>query len=367
MKAQSEPDPESAYNVLESDGKLHADPAQREVLKRLQLLHEALKPAPGGLRLPFIKKPATPRSLYIWGDVGRGKSMLMDLFFHTAPTLKKRRIHFHAFMQEVHESLHRYRKERDSHQGGGDPVARVVADVAASARLLCFDELQAEDVADASILFRLFDGLFDAGVTVVSTSNRPPESLYQGGVQAERFDKFTELLKQRMDILALDSPHDYRRRQIQALRKVYHTPLGLDSGRFIEQTLATIAHGQPQQKAALHVKGRELILHRYGKGIAAAAFAELCEAPLGPADYLEIARAFSVLILRDIPVLTPEKRNEAKRFVILIDTLYEHKVKLICTAAAPADRLYPEGDGSFAFQRTVSRLMEMQSERYLNA
>lgn len=344
---------------------LRPDAAQAEVAERLQVLHDQLSDfyKKKSVLALSSKKPA-PRSLYIWGNVGRGKSMLMDVFFEAAPLPAKRRVHFHRFMQEVHARIHLLRQKTQAVHGSGDPVALLIQELQAEVRLLCFDELQATDVADASLIFRLFEGLFAAGVVIVSTSNHPPANLYTGGVQRERFAKCTELLAKKMDVVPLTSPLDYRTQQLKSLQRTYFAPLGRDAEIFVEEVLKLLAPDTPPAPLRLSVHGRELALKAYGD-VVVASFAELCGAALGAADYLALADAAETVILTGIPLLTPEKRNEAKRFVTLIDALYEHRTHFICTASAPPEALYPEGDGSFEFRRTVSRLLEMQSERYL--
>jgi len=288
--------------------------------------------------------------------------MLMDLFF-AAASGTKRRVHFHAFMQEVHKRIHGIRT-RPGYEG--DPVAELAMQVADENKLLCFDELQATDPADASLLHRFFSGLFEHGVTVVSTSNHPPASLYTGVVQRERFAKFITLLQENMDVLALSSAADYRRRQIKSMEKLYVWPLGPEADAFIEGVVSRLDGGKGAQKGHIDVQGRTIRFTQYSDTIGRFSFKELCSTNLGPADYLALADKLDTVILTDIPMLTPEQKNEAKRFVTLIDALYEHKVKLICTAAAAPDALYSDGDGSFEFQRTASRLVEMQSEKYLH-
>jgi cell division protein ZapE len=213
----------------------------------------------------------------------------------------------------------------------------------------------------------MFEGFFAAGMVVVSTSNHPPANLYTGGVQRERFKKFISLIEEKMDIISLTSPHDYRARQLRSLTRTWFTPLGRDADLFVEDALSRLAPGNGPNPLSLRVQGREIALTAYGGSVVLASFAQLCESALGPADYLTLAAAADTLILTGIPALTPEKRNEAKRFVTLVDALYEHKVKLVATASAAPEALYPEGDGSFEFKRTVSRLMEMQSVKYLGA
>lgn len=347
-------------------GALKADDAQRTVAEQLQALHEALSKQRKKSLLPIRKSQKSPRGIYLWGNVGRGKSMLMDVFFTHAPVVKKRRVHFHRFMQETHARIHALRQITGARGGSGDPVALYIDELKQSLTLLCFDELQATDVADATLIFRLFEGLFEAGVVIVSTSNHPPENLYTGGVQRERFDACTALLKEKMDVVALSSGADYRRVQLQSLTQSYCWPLGREAQAFAAHIIHTLAPGSMPEKTALEVHGRTLRFTMYAGNLMVASFQELCEAALGPADYLAIADGVEALLLTGVPTLTPEKRNEAKRFVTLIDALYEQKTKLFITAAAAPEQLYPSGDGSFEFQRTVSRLMEMQSANYLS-
>ena len=339
------------------------DPAQRMVVGYLQTLKDLLasdtKRKPAGLLGGLLGRKNALRGLYIWGNVGRGKSMLMDLFFDKAPIEKKRRVHFHAFMQEVHSRIHLLRRE-----GKGDPVAILAAEIAEATSLLCFDELQATDVADATLLNRLFERLFDAGVVVVSTSNRPPADLYTGGVQKERFNKFIGLLEDNMEVVALSSPEDYRYLQQKGLHLVYFYPLGEDANIFIADILETLG-AITDREETITVQGRELNFWRYNNDIGRFSFSGLCATALGPADYLAIAKRLKTVILTDIPRLPAEKRNEAKRFVTLVDALYEAGVKLICTAEVPPEQIYSHGDGTFEFARTVSRLMEMQSQKYI--
>ena len=357
----------SAYEAQVGAGMIQDDDAQRKVIARLERTLAHLTEATGafhkffGLGLP----PESKMNLYIWGSVGRGKSMLMDLFFDAAPTLNKRRVHFHAFMQEVHGKLHFYRTSGERGKNGADPVVLLARDIARQTTLLCFDELQATDVADATLLFRLFEALFAAGVIVISTSNHPPASLYTGGIQRERFTKFITLLKDNMEVVSLASPSDYRYLQLKSLQKTYHAGLGASAESFIADILALL-NAQPEANYDMMVvQGRSLSFMHYGDGIGRFTFRELCEQPLGAADYLALANRLDTIILTDIPALPPEKRNEAKRFVTLVDTLYERRIKLICTATTPPEGIYTDGDGSFEFARTVSRLVEMQSENYL--
>ena len=352
------------YQQRVDSGEIQDDAAQREVLQRLQALADELnkqQDTPGLLGRLLGKTTPSPKGLYIWGNVGRGKSMLMDLFFGAVKVTQKRRIHFHAFMQEVHGRMHQLRQQ------GHDPVVVLAQQIAQETRLLCFDELQATDVADATLLYRLFDGVFAAGVVVVSTSNRPPASLYTGSVQKERFVKFIALLESQMEVLSLSSAVDYRMIQLKSLEKVYFSPLGAATDAALEAAIAHLCEDCTPTPDTFMVHGRTVPFLLYSESMGAFTFHQLCEEPLGAADYLAIARRLDTVILRGIPQLGPEKHNEAKRFVTLIDALYDHKVVLICTADAPPEALYAKGDGHFEFQRTVSRLVEMQSQRYLTA
>ena len=287
--------------------------------------------------------------------------MLMDLFFQAAPVALKRRVHFHAFMLEVHDSLHR---RRQSGEADGDPIPPLAEEIAASAWLLCFDEFQVSNIADAMLLGRLFESLFDLGVVVVSTSNLAPGELYAGGLQRDRFLPFIDLLKERMDILELDGTLDYRLKRLKDL-SVYHHPLGAAATTALDRAFERLTDGAPATAATMVVQGRRLRIPRAANGVARASYAELCEQPLGAADYLEIARHFHTVIIDDVPKMSADQRNEARRFMILIDALYEHKVKLLMSAASTPKRLYEAGDGAVEFKRTASRLIEMQSLDYL--
>jgi len=364
--------PLDRFHALIDKGHITLDPMQRSIAERLDALARALERQP---RLPLepprgllgrlvkgsAKAPATgPKGLYIHGGVGRGKSMLMDLFFGAVDVPKKRRVHFHAFMLEVHQRLHQLR------QGGGkgEPLETLARTLADETRLLCFDEFHVVNIADAMILGRLFEGLFDAGVVVVATSNWPPDRLYEDGLNRQRFLPFIALLKGRMEVLELEGPTDYRLERLRDL-PVYHYPLGPVATRALDGIFKALADGAAAAPSEIEVGSRKLRVPVAAGGVARFGFADLCAQPLGPADYLTLARRFHSLILDDVPLLTPDRRNEARRFMTLIDALYESRVMLFLAAAAPATELYPEGDGAFEFQRTVSRLMEMQSADWL--
>ncbi|MCW5731165.1 MAG: AFG1 family ATPase [Alphaproteobacteria bacterium] len=358
---------------LRREGRLRTDPVQELAAEKLQTLHNQLvgynpRRQEGGWMSLFARahraEAEAPQGIYIYGDVGRGKSMLMDLFFATAPVEAKRRVHFHAFMQEVHAEIHRWRQSDPREREGDDPIPPLAKRIAKAAWLLCFDEFQVNDVADAMILGRLFEKLFKRGVVVVATSNRHPDDLYKGGLNRPLFLPFIAMFKQKLDLLALEGDTDYRLARLKG-QPVYHSPLDESAAARLEQAFADLTDGEAGLPATIAVQGRELRIARQARGVAFTSFRELCEAALGPADYLALAHRFHSLILSGIPRLGPEKRNEAKRFVTLIDALYEGKVKLVCSAAAEPGALYPEGDGAFEFQRTVSRLMEMQSAEYL--
>jgi len=347
------------YRTAVSKGELKDDDAQRRAAKRLQALAKALAKYRPGRRLFFTAKPA-PRGLYIWGDVGRGKSMLMDLFFEEAPIASKRRIHFNAFMTDVHAQIHRERQREDS----SDPIPPVAEAIAKQARLLCFDEFQVDDVADAMILGRLFEQLFDQGVFVVATSNTPPGRLYEEGLNRQLFLPFIEMIEQRLEIVELNGPLDFRLQRTSGLN-VYLQPLGPQSDAAMDAAWRSLTDGARGAPRTLTVLGRVLSVPQAAKGIARFDFVDLCVSSLGAADYLAIAHTFHTVLIDHIPRLGLEQRNEARRFVVLIDTLYDESVKLVCSAAAPPEQLYPGGDGTEAFRRTVSRLNEMQSAGYL--
>jgi cell division protein ZapE len=284
----------------------------------------------------------------------------MDLFFAGAPEARKRRVHFDAFMLEVHETLHALRQKAE-----GDPMAILAGRIAATSRLLCFDEFQVTNIADAMLLGRLFAALFDAGVVVVATSNVAPDDLYAGGLQRDRFVPFIDLIKQHLDLLALDGETDYRRWRIRDLA-VYLTPLGPCSTRALGQAFARLTDDAPPLHLQLTAQGRVVEVPRAAKGVAWFQFDALCRKPLGAADYLAIAMHFHSVLIDGVPRLAPEERNEARRFLALVEALYEHRVHLICAAADQPDRLYPAGDGALEFRRIASRLLEMQSPDYLS-
>jgi len=350
--------PLAAYNARLVAGDLDADPAQATAAERLDALAEKLAAwRPDA----WLGRADPPRGLYMYGPVGRGKSMLLDLFFEAAPIKKKRRVHFHEFMLARHAFL---RDARARDVGQEQLIIQAAKQVADEARLLCFDEIQVTDIADAMILGRLFERLFAEGVVIVATSNRPPDDLYKNGLNRQLFLPFIALLKEKLDVLELSGPHDYRLRQLMAA-PVWYAPLGPAADESMERAWRRLTAGAAPQAVTLDVGGRALRVEREAAGVARFTFEELCARPLGAADYLEIAERFHTVLLEDIPKLSPANREEAARFRTLIDALYEAKVKLVATADAEPQRLYPEGDQSFEFERTASRLMEMRSEGYL--
>ena len=360
--------PATRYEELVAAGELRPDPEQKAAARRLAILREQLtrQSRKGFLNRLFGKNDTTPRGVYMWGGVGRGKSMLMDLFHDALAIEQKRRVHFHAFMLEVHALLREERKKES-----GDPIPPVAAKLAEGLRCLAFDEMVVNNSADAMIMSRLFRALIvDEGVTVVTTSNRPPSDLYKDGLNREHFLPFIELIEQRLDMIALNGPTDYRLDRLGDL-DTWHTPLGDAATAQVREAFFRLTDYDPDD--AEHVPsdeldlggGRKLRVPRALKGVGVFSFKRLCGEARGASDYLALARAFHTVILVGIPAMGPENRNEAARFVTLIDALYEHRVKLFATAAAVPEALYTAGDGRFEFERTVSRLNEMQSAEYM--
>ncbi len=359
---------DAEYRSLLAAAELDPDPDQERAIRELARLQGDLEgyrpPAPPKRSLfgrRTVAPAAPPPGVYLHGGVGRGKSMLMDLFHRTASVPKKRRVHFHDFMLDVHARLH---ERRRTHPREGEPLVPLAEALAAEAWLLCFDEFHVSNIADAMILGRLFDQLFERGVVVVATSNWAPDDLYAGGLQRQLFVPFIERLKRQVVVLPLEGSRDYRLDRLRG-RKVYFHPLGPAADAALAEVFADLTDGDEGEAAAIAVGGRTLAVPRQAKGVAWFHFDQLCARALGAADYLSLATHYHTLLLDNVPMLTPDKRNEARRFVTLVDALYERGMHLVCAAEAPPERLYPEGDGAFEFQRTVSRLMEMQSKDYV--
>lgn len=374
LQPQMQPSLPDIYEEYVTAGKLIADDAQRAIVGRLEALRQtiakrqaSLPAQPKGKLSKWLASPASPaspapRSLYIWGDVGRGKSLLMDMFYLFSPPVKKRRVHFHAFMAEIHARVHKLRRAKG--KGHENPVEQVAEEMARKHDLLCLDEFQVTDVADAMILHKFFTTQFAMGVTFILTSNRPPQDLYKGGLQREKFLDFVRLAQERMDIMELAAQQDYRLQQIRSLRNVYLS-VSDENEMALKDAYAALTHQAQADEMVLEVHGRKLTIRECSGGVARFTFRELCGVPLGAADYIAIARQFHTVIISHIPCMSSDNRNEARRFITLIDALYDRYVKLLCTAEAEPDKLYQEGDGSFEFRRTASRLIEMQTENYL--
>ncbi|MCL2428154.1 MAG: cell division protein ZapE [Alphaproteobacteria bacterium] len=367
--------PLPAYRAKLTLGDLAPDAAQELAAERLQDLWAKLRgydppprPAQNGVLSRLLRRRPVdeagedrPNGLYLVGAVGRGKSMLMDLFFAAADLPRKRRIHFHRFMQDVHARIHRWKRAEPD---GADPIPPLADAIAGEAALLCFDEFQVNDIADAMILGRLFQALFERGVVVVATSNTLPDDLFKGQPGRDAFLPFIALIKERLDVLVLETGRDFRRARLRGL-PTWHVPADRRAERALDEAFAALTGAARPGRERLIVMGRPLDVPRAAEGVARFDFETLCGEPRGAGDYLALATHFHTLIIDRIPRLSPENYDVARRFIILIDTLYDHRVKLIASAAAMPDQLYQRGENAKMFERTASRLEEMQSQDWL--
>jgi cell division protein ZapE len=369
--------PLSAWRAMVARGELAPDPSQEYAARNLEALWQALRgydlpvlPLGGsGLLSRLLRRKAvdavapegTPRGIYLVGEVGRGKSMLMDLFFASADVARKQRIHFHRFMQNSHARVFAWKQ---ANPNGTDPIPPLADTIARDAALLCFDEFQVNDIADAMILGRLFQALFARGVVVVATSNIAPDDLFKGQPGRDAFLPFIALIKQRVDVVMMDAGRDFRRERMRGMR-TWHVPADAFSRRALDEGFVTLTGGVLPEPVTLTVTGRKLVVPAAAEGVARFDFATLCGTALGPADYLAIATKFHTLVLDGIPLLSPDNYDVARRFISLIDTLYDQRVKLLASADALPDQLYRRGTNAKMFERTASRLDEMQSEEWL--
>lgn len=333
------------------------DDAQLNALQHFQRLYEdiaALERTERSL-IRLLARRRTVPGLYLWGGVGRGKSFLMDSFFHCAPVMRKRRIHFHRFMQEIHQGLNR-------HQGEADPLRIIAREIARDTRLLCLDEFHVTDITDAMLMRRLLEGIVESGVVLVTTSNQHPDGLYPHGLQRSQFLPAIELLKQALEVINVDQGVDYRLRELESAG-IYHT--GPDAEARLEKAFATISHHETSTETTLEIEGRMINARRLGSGVAWFEFAELCDGPRGKADYIELSRRYQTMVLSGIPYFGRDNADVVRRFTWLIDEFYDRRVKLIMSAADRPEALYPMAEGGDQFIRTVSRLTEMQTHQYL--
>jgi cell division protein ZapE len=365
------------YEHLDEAGTLTSDPAQLRIVDALDRLIEevstkrlASKSSALGWLFAKRKQPReTVKGLYVYGGVGRGKTMLMDLFFEWVPVKRKRRAHFNDFMADVHDRIQRHREAlKHGETKETDPIPPVAKALAEEAWILCFDEFTVTDIADAMVLSRLFSSLFAEGVVLVATSNVAPRDLYRDGLNRALFEPFIDILERHAEVIALEGPVDYRREKLDRMR-VYMTPCDGKAANLMDEAWHAATAGHATQEARLSVKGRELVVPRANGAAARFTFGELCEKPLGARDYLAIAARFDTLFIDCIPVMAQDKRNEAKRFILLVDTLYDNRMRLVVSAEAPPEQLYAgtSGTEAFEFARTASRLTEMQSRDWLEA
>ena len=365
--------PLEQYRSRVQSSELKADPVQEQAVAELQRLYDEVVALGDKVELSFFQRLTgggnaqehDPLGVYMHGGVGRGKSMLMDLFYDCLPdSIKARRVHFHEFMIEVHDYIHSRSHDDGSVQGVVDQALPSLAElIAARSKVLCFDEFHVVDIADAMILGRLFKILFEKGVIVVATSNWAPKDLYKDGLQRARFLPFIDLLSSKVAVVHLDSPHDYRAQTVQ-VEGSYFTPLNVQTRRAVDELFVQLSGGEAVKQHKLRVKGRVIVAEQVAGQVARFSFAQLCERPHGAEDYLKIAESFDTVFIEEIPKLGYDRRNEAKRFMNLIDALYEARIPVVISADATADKLYRGRDHAYEFERTVSRLLEMQSDSY---
>lgn len=354
------------YVALVAEGVVRHDPAQYKAAELLDDICDGLRDLPprGGLAGFFARRSAVPKGAYIWGDVGRGKSMLMDLFFETVPLDEKRRVHFHEFMDEVHEGIAEFRKSAGSDKDSRDPIPAVIKPIIKSTRLLCLDEFHVQDITNAMLLQRLFERLFGAGLVLVATSNVEPDRLYENGLNRQLFLPFIDLLKRHADVVELEAQRDYRFGGQQGVERFH---VGAGGKKAMDQAFAEMSDGAKPHPSSVTSLGREIQVPQAANGVARFSFAALCEAPLGARDYLRLTEHFSQFVIDDVPQFNDTSASAAKRFILLIDTLYDRGLQLAASFAVPISELGGNKDTAFEMQRCVSRLTEMQSEDYIGS
>lgn len=361
------------YEKLVADHVLKPDPAQAEIVRHFDQLaaqlREQQQQKPNMLQRLLGQRQThdAPKGLYVWGEVGRGKTMLMDLFFNHIEVEKKRRVHFHEFMAEVHEAIALFRKQhKGNDRGRRDPIPFVTGPIIDSVKVLCFDEFHVNDITDAMLLSRLFGQLFEAGIVVVATSNVPPEGLYKNGLNRQLFLPFIELVQQKTIVLRLDVDHDYRREKLEE-QPIYFFGQDDAARAGLDRVWDNLTGGQVGEAEIIDLQGRRFEVPQQALGVMRIGFKSLCEAPLGSRDYLRLSHHFHTFIIDDVPYLDQARSDAAKRFILLIDTLYDRGCKLAACFAAPLEELSGDDKTAFEFQRTLSRLMEMRSLEYLGA
>ena len=363
----------NAYEKLLASGHIESDESQLELVEKFDELlarldQKRLSRKSSSLGWLFAKKPIKPiKGLYIWGDVGRGKSMLMDMFYDALPHQRKRRAHFNDFMQDAQDRIHAHREAfKLGKVANEDPIPDVAETLADEALILCFDEFTVTDIADAMILGRLFEKMFEHGVTIVATSNVEPENLYKNGLNRKIFLPFIDLLLEKTEVVNLDARTDFRLEKLNQA-PVYYSPLGKKSRASLDAAWLRLTGVEQGKEEVLELKGRQLKVPQSANGVARLPFSQLCEEPRSAADYLALAHRFHTIFIEDIPVIDSENRNVAKRFILLIDTLYDNHIRIVVSAAVPPEELYKAKSGTegFEFKRTISRLHEMQSSDYI--